>query len=207
MSIATDVARIKGNITAALAAIADKGVTVPDGSTSDALAGLIASIEAGGGGGMVKWDGKPYVSFTFTLSEDKSSVFNVKVPDGCKLKYNWTESNYENQYSPTIIIYAEEGIDTYTNGQVRLACTIATAGAIQTFIKAVASSVSSSTYKYVYTANTALTHDSTINDNEKIWTAGTSIYIKASTNYYFVAGVVYRVVIMPPDIATNVEVF
>ena len=48
MSIATDVSRIKGNITAALAAIADKGVTVPDGSTSDALAGMIASIEAGG---------------------------------------------------------------------------------------------------------------------------------------------------------------
>ena len=48
MSIATDVSRIKGNITAALAAIADKGVIVPDGSTSDALAGLIASIEAGG---------------------------------------------------------------------------------------------------------------------------------------------------------------
>lgn len=49
MSIGTDVARIKGNINAALAAIADKGVTVPDGSTSDALADLIASIEAGGG--------------------------------------------------------------------------------------------------------------------------------------------------------------
>lgn len=50
MSIATDVSRIKGNITAALAAIVDKGVTVPDGSNSDALAGLIASIEAGGSG-------------------------------------------------------------------------------------------------------------------------------------------------------------
>lgn len=50
MSIATDVSRIKGNITAALAAIANKGVTVPDGSTSDALASLIASIKAGGGG-------------------------------------------------------------------------------------------------------------------------------------------------------------
>lgn len=51
MSIATDVSRIKGNITAALAAIADKGVTVPDGSTSDALASLIASIEASEGEG------------------------------------------------------------------------------------------------------------------------------------------------------------
>lgn len=50
MSIATDVSRIKGNITAALNAIADKGVNVPAGSTSDELASLIASIEAGGGG-------------------------------------------------------------------------------------------------------------------------------------------------------------
>lgn len=49
MSIATDVSRIKGNITSALAAIADKGVTVPDGSTSDELASLIASIETGEG--------------------------------------------------------------------------------------------------------------------------------------------------------------
>ena len=48
MSIATDVSRIKGNITAALAAIADKGVTVPDGATSDGLADLIASIDSGG---------------------------------------------------------------------------------------------------------------------------------------------------------------
>lgn len=50
MSVQTQIDRISGNITAALAAIADKGVTVPDGSTSDALAELIASIEAGGGG-------------------------------------------------------------------------------------------------------------------------------------------------------------
>lgn len=40
----------KTNIAAALAAIAEKGVEVPSGSKSDALASLIASIEAGGGG-------------------------------------------------------------------------------------------------------------------------------------------------------------
>lgn len=49
MSVQTQIDRISGNVSAALAAIADKGVTVPDGSTSDALAELIASIEAGGG--------------------------------------------------------------------------------------------------------------------------------------------------------------
>lgn len=49
MSVQSEITRIQDNVTAALAAIADKGVTVPDGSTSDALATLIASIEAGGG--------------------------------------------------------------------------------------------------------------------------------------------------------------
>lgn len=69
MSIATDVSRIKGNITAALAAIADKGVNVPDGSTSDALASLIASIEAGGGGGLnIPSDITNFAVDTLTLS-------------------------------------------------------------------------------------------------------------------------------------------
>ena len=67
MSIATDVSRIKGNITAALAAIADKGVTVPDGSTSDVLASLIASIEAGGGGAKI-------ITGEFTLDTAASGV-------------------------------------------------------------------------------------------------------------------------------------
>ena len=48
MSVQTQIDRISGNVSAALSAIAEKGVTVPDGSTSDALASLIASIEAGG---------------------------------------------------------------------------------------------------------------------------------------------------------------
>lgn len=48
MSVQTQIDRISGNVAAALSAIAEKGVTVPDGSTSDALAELITSIEAGG---------------------------------------------------------------------------------------------------------------------------------------------------------------
>lgn len=74
MSIATDVSRIKGNITAALAAIADKGVTVPDGSTSDALASLIASIEAGGGGGDTILGYNNFLSGTITLAEESTDV-------------------------------------------------------------------------------------------------------------------------------------
>lgn len=48
MSVQTQIDRISGNVSAALAAIAEKGVTVPDGSNSDALHELILSIEAGG---------------------------------------------------------------------------------------------------------------------------------------------------------------
>ena len=41
----------QSNVTAALAALAEKGVTVPDGANSDDLAELIGAIESGGSGG------------------------------------------------------------------------------------------------------------------------------------------------------------
>ena len=51
MSIQSEITRISGNVTNALAAIAAKGVIVPAGSNSDDLADLIALIEGGGSGG------------------------------------------------------------------------------------------------------------------------------------------------------------
>ena len=68
MSVQSEIERISRNIAAALSAIADKGVTVPDGSTSDALASLIASIEAGGGGG--SGTGSGYATGTYTVASD-----------------------------------------------------------------------------------------------------------------------------------------
>lgn len=50
MSISSEITRISGNVSAALTAIGNKGVTVPHGSTSDDLATLIGSIQTGGGG-------------------------------------------------------------------------------------------------------------------------------------------------------------
>ena len=49
MSIASQIARISGNISDAFDAIEAKGVSVPSGSTSDDLATLIALIQSGGG--------------------------------------------------------------------------------------------------------------------------------------------------------------
>ena len=48
MSIASEISRLSGNVSDSLAAVAAKGVTVPSGSTSDDLAGLIAQISSGG---------------------------------------------------------------------------------------------------------------------------------------------------------------
>ena len=62
MSIQTQIDRISRNVSAALSAIVEKGVTVPDGSTSDALAELITSIKAGGGNiasGSISWATAP----------------------------------------------------------------------------------------------------------------------------------------------------
>lgn len=49
MSISSEISRISGNVSDALTAIGNKGVTVPQGSTSDDLATLIGSIQTGGG--------------------------------------------------------------------------------------------------------------------------------------------------------------
>lgn len=53
MSIVTEISRIKSAKSAISAAIAGKGVTVPDGTLLDGMAALIEAIEAGGGGGGV----------------------------------------------------------------------------------------------------------------------------------------------------------
>ncbi|MGI6028205.1 MAG: hypothetical protein ACOX81_02180 [Candidatus Heteroscillospira sp.] len=50
MSIAADKARIEEAKAAIAAAIAEKGVDVPEGTKIDGMAELIAAIEAGGGG-------------------------------------------------------------------------------------------------------------------------------------------------------------
>ena len=49
MSISSEITRISGNVSDALNAIGNKGVTVPSGANSDDLATLIGAIQTGGG--------------------------------------------------------------------------------------------------------------------------------------------------------------
>lgn len=135
MSIATDVSRIKGNITAALAAIADKGVTVPDGSTSDAMAELIASIEAGGGGNIVAGSFTPTsnmntfkvnhnfntkdICFVVFMSDNKAYVARgVLYSSFTNGRKSWMVYNNENSYFTQI--FGNTGDPTITTESVDL---------------------------------------------------------------------------------------
>lgn len=94
MSIATDVSRIKGNIASALAAIADKGVTVPDGSTSDALAELIMSIPTGSGDIKIEQGSVTFAETqsSYSFVTDSPDIFIAYVEDDSKPQYS--SSNY-----------------------------------------------------------------------------------------------------------------
>lgn len=104
MSVQTEIDRISGNVSAALAAIAEKGVTVPDGSTSDALAELIASIQAGGGGII-------FSTGIFTPAEDATSCTIQHglgvVPD---IVAYWTQESTTLAYTMIFGVNAVRGI-------------------------------------------------------------------------------------------------
>ena len=77
MSVQTQIDRISGAVSAALTALAEKGVTVPAGTKVDGLAALIAAIEAGGGSGVggANWGTITPVSYTNIID------FGVAIPE------------------------------------------------------------------------------------------------------------------------------
>ena len=75
MSISSEITRISGNVSDALTAIANKGVTVPSGSNSDDLATLIAQITGGGGAGAVYQDANGYV----VLDDDEPYTQTINI--------------------------------------------------------------------------------------------------------------------------------
>ncbi len=72
MSIASEINRIQQNVTDSLAAVANKGVTVPTGSTSDDLPDLIAQITGGGG---TTWE--TLYDYSIWISSDNPNYFII----------------------------------------------------------------------------------------------------------------------------------
>lgn len=74
MSVQSQIDRISDAVQDAIAAITEKGVTVPDGTKVDGLAALISAIEAGGG----NIDFTPFSNIvwgTITPAKDTTSVY------------------------------------------------------------------------------------------------------------------------------------
>lgn len=123
-AMATNLTTEQANIDAALSAIANKGVTVPDGSTSDALAALIDGIEAGGGGGgeyeistgiITPAEDTESLSFEHGLSKAPNFV-HIFLPIGYSaksygnaLRTLYYKSSYNSSFSPG------EKYDVYTS--------------------------------------------------------------------------------------------
>ena len=103
MSVQSEINRIKGNVTAALAKIAEKGVTVPDGANSDNLEALIEAISAGGG--------MNFVTGTFTTTDDITSNIVITHDLGVKPQLFFVACSADVNYAysgskPTVMVFA-----------------------------------------------------------------------------------------------------
>ena len=128
MSVQSEITRLSDNVTAALAAIADKGVTVPDGSNSDSLAALIESIEAGGAGELFHAEITPATSgevLTFEVGEIgeriAAVIASLKPYDYIEIRKNYAVSHIaalnqepvSSKPRAVCIVSYQDGISTY----------------------------------------------------------------------------------------------
>lgn len=98
MSVQTQIDRISGAVSAALTALAEKGVTVPAGTKVDGLAALIAAIEAGGGG---SGGGSGVISAmaTGTYTPASNISYGVEIKHGLRVTPNFCIWIAENDFS------------------------------------------------------------------------------------------------------------
>ena len=102
MSIQTELTRITNAKAAIVAAVEGKGVDVPSGAKLDALAALIESIEAGGGGS------SNFTTGTFTTTDDITSNVVINHNLGVKPKFIIvisTEWLVYNKASPALLSF------------------------------------------------------------------------------------------------------
>lgn len=116
MSIASEITRISGNVANSLDAVAAKGVTVPSGSNSDDLAGLIAQISSGGTGAISIVDTADAAGGTVrTITAVDISDTTAAAGDVVSGKYFYTAAGVKTQGS---ISAGTEGTPTATKGTV-----------------------------------------------------------------------------------------
>lgn len=138
MSVQTQIDRISGAVSAALTALAEKGVEVPAGTKVDGLAALIAAIESGGGA--VSGDCIPFEkNFTYSVDPIPNASYGFALNDngyyesqnkGVKTSYAICRINLEvfkeTDLTFNVINYAESNYDYGLLGNLDTALTLAT---------------------------------------------------------------------------------
>ena len=133
MSIQTELTRIINAKATIKTAIEGKGVTVPDGTLLDGMASLIASIEAGGGGGIratygtvvpTSFSSMNFVAIEHGLGVRPSFVISFVLPDGnTETEADsavWAFSSYD--YG-AIRIYKNGSNKVYTENEISVEAT------------------------------------------------------------------------------------
>ena len=143
MSIQSQINRIAGNVTAALTAIGNKGVTVPSGSDSDDLATLIAAIPSvhAAEATTTLTSNSQYISFTvagepvcFACIPTLASGTTVSLSSGGRIVtgvYKYDSNFYHGMMtyqSTTFSIRTNHAEATYSNGTLQLHITASNGG-------------------------------------------------------------------------------
>lgn len=160
MSISSEISRISGNVSAALTAIGNKGVTVPAGSNSDDLATLIGSIQTGGGGGMTA---------TGTIVGNGANVLQIPCdfePDLIRIHGDLSEDVATRGIVFLTII---KDMDIYYGLDSSTSASITNAGAIQNITGYNESDTSDIHATY---SNNTLSVDTVVNSGSFRWTSG-----------------------------------
>lgn len=120
MSISSEIARLSKNISDSLDAVSAKGVTVPSGSTSDDLAGLIAQITGGGGATVVTTPdshGGDIVTITTSINLSGDTVAADKLLSGYTAHNSAGQAITGTYVPPTASLQAKTGIVPSTSSQ------------------------------------------------------------------------------------------
>ena len=80
MSIQSEITRISGNVSSALSAIADKGVSVPEGANSDSMAMLINEIPTGSSIDEISADKVTAGTFAGMVKANAAAMANLAEP-------------------------------------------------------------------------------------------------------------------------------
>lgn len=118
MSILSEITRLENAKAAIAAAIAEKGVTVPDGTPLDGMAALIEGIQAGGGGLIVE-------AYSIIPASDISTLYEVgtttiTMPHACFCIDGMTQTSGNNGKDSTLYtgFMAYAGMDSHFFGEI-----------------------------------------------------------------------------------------